>query len=556
MLKQLKYQKHEMDLLMQSLEKLKQKENDTLKMEEAKKPQITFDMIKQFKQAYTIAIEDRQKLDNIESEFRLKLQELNMKVGSKLDILEFDTVSEDLKKNLKDLTIKFGLLSENRRRQSTVISNIPQELVSSSKFDDSGIRKFIERSIDEVNKTTDSITDRIENLENSYSKFTSDIKQIKEIICGKPESNREILLLESEVKELTKKVDKFNAETPIINYKLTSQESKPKEIQTSRIIINNNADKLSTEKKFRDVEKLIADLRRDTFNQFDYTEDTITKFKLSVNKILERQDQSILSILTRLTSLEIRVDGLEADGIKNKTIDTGLGKDRGRQNKQEILESLLIAQKLVEDFKELRKELIGKVYELEQANKTKASIYDLSQLDQKYQDRFTEYDNNTKKFKNDLINSLKKMQERISKQSLMQRPLSPAPELDTSAILSKRNINGFKCANCDKDLGQLEKKEPGFDYWNKMPRRKSNQKMVHMGKGYSKLLQSYNFDTLSPDNSFKLNDHSESDNLNHNSILKTLDNRELDPSGLDISCKRKLPHIRSSSNFKRFSENV
>jgi hypothetical protein len=56
------------------------------------------------------------------------------------------------------------------------------------------------------------------------------------------------------------------------------------------------------------------------------------KFKKSCSKILERQDQSLISVLTRLTSLEIRVDSLEFDGIKTKTIDTGLGKRTTTQN--------------------------------------------------------------------------------------------------------------------------------------------------------------------------------------------------------------------------------
>mmetsp|Transcript_23627 Transcript_23627/g.27133 ORF Transcript_23627/g.27133 Transcript_23627/m.27133 type:complete len:88 (+) Transcript_23627:555-818(+) len=87
-----------------------------------------------------------------------------------------------------------------------------------------------------------------------------------------------------------------------------------------------------------------------------------------------------------------------------------------------------------------------------------------------------------------------------------------------------------------------------------MPSRKRNQKMLHLGNGYSKLLQSYNYDTFSPDASFRYADQSESEMHNHHSVLRTID-RELDPAGLELST-RKLPHIRSSSNFKRFTDNA
>lgn len=72
--------------------------------------------------------------------------------------------------------------------------------------------------------------------------------------------------------------------------------------------------------------------------------------------------------------------------------------------------------------------------------------------------------------------------------------------------------------------------------------------MLHLGKGYSKMLQSYNQDIFSPDASFR-NTESDHDAPPLN-IMRTLD-KELDAKDFDISCQ-KLPHIRSSSNVKKF----
>jgi len=78
--------------------------------------------------------------------------------------------------------------------------------------------------------------------------------------------------------------------------------------------------------------------------------------------------------------------------------------------------------------------------------------------------------------------------------------------------------------------------------------------MLHLGQGYSKLLQSYNNEVFSPEDSLRNGYNSDNDAQNvHNSILKTLDNRELDPNGLDLECK-KLPQIRSSRNLKNFTD--
>jgi hypothetical protein len=52
---------------------------------------------------------------------------------------------------------------------------------------------------------------------------------------------------------------------------------------------------------------------------------------------LERQDKSILSILTRVTFLECRVDSLEIGKLKAKTINTGANKDHANAEKTSTL---------------------------------------------------------------------------------------------------------------------------------------------------------------------------------------------------------------------------
>ena len=292
---------------------------------------------------------------------------------------------------------------------------------------------------------------------------------------------------------------------------------------------------------------------------FDFTSSEFEKFKTSWNKILERQDQSLLSILTRVTSLEIRVDALEDDGIGPKTIDTGLGKSRGRAEKQQLLESLQISEKLVEDFKMMRKEVFNKLYEFQEKDlKMKANWGDLQEMETKFNEKFHTYDKETKKYKEDFKESIKNLQNRIKMQSRTTRARSPNGDIDSSAMMSKIHNKEFKCVNCDKNLGQLDKLQPDYSRWKNMPnisQMPKKSKMLHLGKGYSKLLQSYNNELFSPDSSFK-NDYNSDNDVGpfHNSILKTLDNRELDPSGLDLECKR-LPQIRSTRNIKNFETN-
>lgn len=96
----------------------------------------------------------------------------------------------------------------------------------------------------------------------------------------------------------------------------------------------------------------------------------------------------------------------------------------------------------------------------------------------------------------------------------------------------------------------MESAQQEFNSWNSLPKRNVN-KMVHLGKGYSKLLQSYNQEIFSPDASRNdgISDH---DMLHPTGALRSME-RELDPKEFDFSCK-KLPQIRSSANFKTFDD--
>jgi len=75
--------------------------------------------------------------------------------------------------------------------------------------------------------------------------------------------------------------------------------------------------------------------------------------------------------------------------------------------------------------------------------------------------------------------------------------------------------------------------------------------MLHLGQGYSKLLQSCNVELNSQDVSFPNEDASDLDIVHNQSHMKNSE-KELDGTGLDISCQ-KLPQIRSSSNLTKFS---
>jgi hypothetical protein len=208
----------------------------------------------------------------------------------------------------------------------------------------------------------------------------------------------------------------------------------------------------------------------------------------------------------------------------------------------------------------MRKEVFDKLYQItEKELKTKADVGAVEKLDEKLEEKFENYERKINRYKSEMIMSIKNLSKRVEKQGLQERAKSPMPDIDTSAILSKRVAQGFKWANCDKNLGLMEGMHMDYSNWNHLPKRKEKNRMLHLGNGYSRMLKSLNQDIFSPDNSLNNEEGSDFDGLplsyenRSKQVLPTYKkstDRELDPNSLDISCQ-KLPHIRSTSQIHK-----
>ena len=53
---------------------------------------------------WSYRVEDHPKLETIENEFRLKLQELSDKIENKLDLVEYEATVNDIKKKINGMS--------------------------------------------------------------------------------------------------------------------------------------------------------------------------------------------------------------------------------------------------------------------------------------------------------------------------------------------------------------------------------------------------------------------------------------------------------------------
>lgn len=124
------------------LQRIRNKEENLKREEEAKQPKLTFEMIKQIKHAYSVAKEDRPKLETLENRFEIKMHELLAKIGNKTDNEEFESQIEKIKEDIKNFSNK--PIQDSKRRHSAIKVSSPV-LQGEGGENDVALRKYIER---------------------------------------------------------------------------------------------------------------------------------------------------------------------------------------------------------------------------------------------------------------------------------------------------------------------------------------------------------------------------------------------------------------------------
>jgi len=346
------------------LEEVKRKQRYLKKKQQESKPLFTLDMAKRIKEAFISTKEHAPRIESLENQLEIKLVEIGVKLGNKADIVEMDSEVEALHQKINGMAVKGSPKKASRKYSSLKIN--PGDILSGldTAENEGAVRKYLERCIEEIDKKMLRMNSRVDNLEDNYTQQTSMFKKAIE----KTENTKQkesILNLESQLRDLNMKMSqniKNEASSPLINYTLTPSEPP----SPNKVVISNNSSKLETEKSLRDFNRKLKELRIDTFQKFDDVDNDIDKFKKSCSKILERQDHSIISILTRISSLELRVDGLEVDGMKSRPSDSSNLQSKNKANQQHLIESLQIAEKLTGDFKSMRNEVFKKLYEIQE----------------------------------------------------------------------------------------------------------------------------------------------------------------------------------------------
>jgi len=221
--------------------------------------------------------------------------------------------------------------------------------------------------------------------------------------------------------------------------------------------------------------------------------------KEEVDAIIEEQEKQLVKTISKANLCEVRIGALE-NQLKDyhaKPAITG-----GDGDFKEAIKAVKALENKVEAHKH---DFMDKLAAIEyQRLPLKLDKQDLEALESSLRDKIFGLDKKIMKLRTDL-QSISKLHDRVVKTIEKDRAVEDKTDKDEVSLL-KKPLMGFKCANCERDLNNLEQTSTEFFNWKKLPhqlqkRKKMNMNLHSIGQGFSKMLQTFSTDDLHKDQS-------------------------------------------------------
>jgi hypothetical protein len=261
--------------------------------------------------------------------------------------------------------------------------------------------------------------------------------------------------------------------------------------------------------KYQEFERMLVTMEE----QFEKTRESlsqrindINKFmdmiKEDLDKNLEEQGKQLMKNLSKCNICELRIDALEKRPKEfHPVASINAPKEVDTEHKDAIrairdLEAKINAIKAGKNFTTyIAIDLLSQISNIEYKSlPTKADKSYLEEIENGLKDKVKELERKLQKLRIEFQN-LTKLYGNITKEVKKET----SDERD-EVSLSTKQLMGFKCANCERDLVNLEGTQADFFNWKKLPRqqnkKKINMNLHNIGHGFSKMLQTMSTDNL------------------------------------------------------------
>ena len=477
------------------------------------------------------------------------IEELNKKIED-LNNKHFKLVTEVPKEgkeenedfeNVKEvLEEKINELQKDNESYKKDIANIKKEINDMKKDIDELKQK--QNSDNELNKKgLNDLISKFNSFENNNKDLLSKISEIEKSKKDQEEEKKEEKKDNNEA-QISK--DQLNQILKLINDNKLKINDLQKEIQLFPEKYNMTPLKTQIDEIIQNMELFLtkSDLIPvkeklvDQQNEIDIIKDNIQQ----QDEIIAKLKNDLLNFSKKIESFSGMLLMLQSDAGSKVTSSSGGGTGKGGvdpvvfSNAMKIIkQQILSLQNDCNEFKRNFNEILPLLNKL-------STIDDLRNLEQVLKALLEEYKLLAQRRFADKIDTQKNLKLLDTQIKHFINEYIEKNEKGDNWMLASKPVGGYKCASCERYLGELTNK---FEYlpWNKYPNRDYVDKPYRMGNGFSKMLQKLSLDV-------KKEGDNNNDNIN-NIIIDDVDNDEKRFTSEDYNKKRTvLPRVRASTN--------
>ena len=481
---------------------------------------------------------------------------------------------EELNKKIEDLNNKhFKLVTEvpNDENEEKEIEN-----------EDENIKGILEEKIIELQKDNESYKKDIANIKKEINDMKKDIEELKKKENSDNELNQKGINdliskfnsfennnknLFNKISDLEKNQSKKELEEEKKMEKKDDKESQISKEQMNQILKLINDNKLKINDIQREIQSFPEKYNMDPLkNQIDeimqnfesvLTKSDIIPIKEKINDHqneidiikdnIQQQDEIIAKLKNDLLNFSKKIESfsgmllmLQSDAGSKVTSSSGGGTGKGGvdpvvfSNAMKIInQQILSLQNDCNEFKRNFNEILPLLNKL-------STIDDLRNLEEVLKALLEEYKLLAQRRFADKIDTQKNLKLLDTQIKHFINEYIEKNEKGDNWMLASKPVGGYKCASCERYLGELTNK---FEYlpWNKYPNRDYVDKPYRMGNGFSKMLQKLSLDVKK---------ESDGNNVNINNItIDDVENDEKRMTSEEYNKKRTvLPKVRASTN--------
>ena len=325
---------------------------------------------------------------------------------------------------------------------------------------------------------------RLPALESLFSELEERVGINESRIEGHDKDLSEImkLLNEKADKSIANDVGKLQKNFDEINRELEQFNSLRNEIEQ----INKRCD--STDRNLTSLEERMEMIKESINSCLRDVENLLKTLKEDLKKLEEESNTQgglIIKINQRIDVLEIKIDNIDKSFAGGLIGSSGLGKASGDVKElQEILDILK------RDFMSFKEDNYKRNKEVEEELEKKVDKADLIEFERLMRERMEANEKSLLKAKTDLRKALRNLEDKLK--NISNQFTSRGASIDREdALLSKKPLEGWKCATCDKDLVNMIGLPAEHYNWRKMP-KKEGERIPMMGQGFSRMLMTLN----------------------------------------------------------------